>query len=94
VLVQHSEVSGRGAAEGRAAADGVASARRDSEELALVRGLLARERTAYRGDAAAATALLGVGSAPRDPALDPIELAAWTATARAVLNLHEAIARY
>jgi hypothetical protein len=66
----------------------------DSEELALVRGLLARERTAYRGDAAAATALLGVGSAPRDPALDPIELAAWTATARAVLNLHEAIARY
>ena len=46
------------------------------------------------GYAAAATALLGVGSAPRDPALDPIELAAWTATARAVLNLHEAIARY
>jgi hypothetical protein len=66
----------------------------DSEELALVRGLLARERTAYRSDAAAAAALLGVGNAPRDQALDPIELAAWTATSRAVLNLHEAIARY
>jgi hypothetical protein len=26
--------------------------------------------------------------------LDERELAAWTATARAVLNLHEAIARY
>ena len=66
----------------------------DTDELALVRGLLDRERTAYRGDATAATALLGVGIAPRDESLDPIELAAWTATARAVLNLHEAIARY
>jgi mono/diheme cytochrome c family protein len=66
----------------------------DTEELALVRSLLDRERTVYRGDAAAATALLGVGIAPRDESLDPVELAAWTATARAVLNLHEAIARY
>jgi hypothetical protein len=66
----------------------------DTEELALVRSLLDRERTDYRGDAAAATALLGVGIAPRDESLDPVELAAWTATARAVLNLHEAIARY
>ena len=66
----------------------------DTEELALVRGLLDRERKVYRGDAAAATALLGVGIAPRDESLDPVELAAWTATARAVLNLHEAIARY
>ena len=66
----------------------------DTEELALVRGLLDRERKVYRGDAAAATALLGVGIAPHDESLDPVELAAWTATARAVLNLHEAIARY
>jgi hypothetical protein len=66
----------------------------DTEELALVRSLLDRERKVYRGDAAAATALLGVGIAPRDESLDPVELAAWTATARAVLNLHEAIARY
>jgi hypothetical protein len=66
----------------------------DTDELALVRGLLDRERRVYHGDATAAAALLGVGSAPRDESLDPIELAAWTATARAVLNLHEAIARY
>ncbi|MFM8733655.1 MAG: PSD1 and planctomycete cytochrome C domain-containing protein [Pirellulales bacterium] len=66
----------------------------DSEEMALARGLLDRERAIYRGDAKAAGELLSVGIAPRDDSLDPVELAAWTATARAVLNLHEAIARY
>ncbi|MFM1904236.1 MAG: hypothetical protein RLZZ440_2136, partial [Planctomycetota bacterium] len=35
-----------------------------------------------------------VGLAPRNGDLDELELAAWTATARAVLNLHESIARY
>jgi mono/diheme cytochrome c family protein len=66
----------------------------DSEEVALARGLLDRERTNYRGDTQAAGKLLAVGIAPHDKSLDPVELAAWTATARAVLNLHEAIARY
>lgn len=66
----------------------------DSEELALVRGLLGRERTIYQGDRKAAEDLLGVGIAPRDESLDAADLAAWTATSRAVLNLHEAIARY
>jgi mono/diheme cytochrome c family protein len=66
----------------------------DTEELALARGLLERERTTYRGDPQAAAQFLAVGIAPRDPTLDEPELAAWTATARAVLNLHEAIARY
>jgi hypothetical protein len=41
-----------------------------------------------------AAELLAVGIAPRDAALDPVELASWTATARAVLNLHEAFGRY
>jgi hypothetical protein len=66
----------------------------DTDEVSLVRGLLGRERAAYRDDAEAARALLDVGVAPRDTSVDPVELAAWTATARAVLNLHEAIARY
>jgi len=66
----------------------------DSDELALAKGLLDRERTNYRDDTKAAGHLLSVGIAPRDESLDPAELAAWTATARAVLNLHEAIARY
>jgi hypothetical protein len=66
----------------------------DAEELALVKGLLDRRRAEYRADPTAAGKLLAVGIAPRDTSLDPIELAAWTTAARAVLNLHEAISRY
>jgi len=66
----------------------------DAAERSVVGGLLERGRNGYRADPAAAEALLGVGIAPRDPTLDPVELAAWTTAARAVLNLHEAIARY
>ncbi|NBW88221.1 MAG: DUF1553 domain-containing protein, partial [Planctomycetia bacterium] len=66
----------------------------DAEELALVKGLLDRRRAEYRADPTAAGKLLTVGIAPRDTSLDPIELAAWTTAARAVLNLHEAISRY
>jgi hypothetical protein len=65
----------------------------DAVELELVRGLLARRRDEYRRDPAAAGKLVAVGLAPREKSLDPIELAAWTATARAVLNLHETITR-
>jgi hypothetical protein len=66
----------------------------DDVERGLVRDLLGRRRTEFTADRKAAAALLAVGIAPRDKTLDPAELAAWTATARAVLNLHEAIARY
>jgi mono/diheme cytochrome c family protein len=66
----------------------------DAEELTLVKGLLDRRRAEYRADPTAAGKLLAVGIAPRDTSLDPIELAAWTTAARAVLNLHEAISRY
>ena len=38
--------------------------------------------------------LLAVGLSSRDDTLDAIEHAAWTATARAVLNLRETIGRY
>jgi mono/diheme cytochrome c family protein len=65
----------------------------DSTELDLARGLLARRRDEYRRDPAAAGELVAVGIAPREKSLDPVELAAWTATARAVLNLHETITR-
>ena len=70
------------------------SRRPDSAEQKRVADLLARRRTEYAADHAAARALLAVGLAPRDTSLDDVELAAWTATARAVLNLHEAIGRY
>ena len=64
----------------------------DTEELTLARGLLARRRADYSADPKAAAELLAVGIAPRDKNLDERELAAWAATSRAVLNLHEAIA--
>ena len=65
-----------------------------AEERALVKGLLDRRRAEFEADPKAATELLAVGIAPRDTTLNEPELAAWTAAARAVLNLHEAIARY
>ena len=55
--------------------------------------LLARRRAEYRADPAAAAAVVRVGIAPRKTAVDDHELAAWTAAARAVLNLHETISR-
>jgi hypothetical protein len=64
------------------------------EERTLVKGLLTRRRDEFRADPKAAGELLAVGLAPRDKTLNEPELAAWTAAARAVLNLHEAIARY
>jgi len=70
------------------------SRRPDPEEQKLVAGLLVRRRGEYAADLPAARHLLAVGLAPRDTSLDEAELAAWTATARAVLNLHEAIGRY
>jgi mono/diheme cytochrome c family protein len=65
-----------------------------AEERMLVKGLLDRRRNEFKAGPKAAGELLAVGIAPRDTTLDPIELAAWTTAARAVLNLHEAIARY
>lgn len=49
--------------------------------------LLATLRERYRGDPAAAAALLAVGEAPRPAAADPAELAALTLLANAFLNL-------
>jgi len=66
----------------------------DDEEKSLLAGLLARRRREYLADPQAATKLLAVGISPRNDSIDPAELAAWTATARAVLNLREAIGRY
>jgi mono/diheme cytochrome c family protein len=66
----------------------------DATELLIAKGLLDRRRADYATNPQAAADLLAVGVAPRAEGLDDRDLAAWTATARAVLNLHEAIARY
>ena len=72
----------------------VLSRRPDSQERELLAGLLSRRRLEYAAAPDSARDLLAVGISPLDGHLDQVELAAWTATARAVLNLHESIARY
>ena len=69
----------------------VLSRQPDGEEQQLLNGLLQRQRQRFRRTPAEARALLSVGEAPIDSRLDPLELAAWTVVAQAVLNLDEAI---
>jgi hypothetical protein len=64
----------------------------DTELAALEAGLNGR-RDQYRKDRAAAEKLLTAGEAARDPALDAVELAAYTTTASVILNLDEVITR-
>ena len=51
-------------------------------------------RARFAKNPAAAAELLAVGQAPSPSDVDGIQLAAWTAIARVVLNLHETITRY
>jgi hypothetical protein len=60
------------------------------EEVGLLSGLLTRQRKRFAADPAAAGKLLAIGTAPR-PVGDPVEPAAWTVVAQAVLNLDEAV---
>jgi hypothetical protein len=64
-----------------------------AEEVAVLRGLLDAARAYYHDNPGEAERLLGVGLAPRDESLDPVEHAAWAEAARAILNLHETITR-
>ena len=63
------------------------------EEVATVLPLLREHLAHYRGQPAAADALLGTGLAPPPAGTDRAELAAWTHLARILLNLHETITR-
>ncbi|MCB1236976.1 MAG: DUF1553 domain-containing protein, partial [Verrucomicrobiae bacterium] len=65
----------------------------DAEESRLLENLLVTTRGEYDSDPAAAKALLKIGlkTAPAD--LDPVELASWTAVARAILNQSETVTR-
>ena len=64
-----------------------------AEELAILKDVLAREREHFRKDRGRALKLLGVGESPRDPKLDPVEVAAWAAVSSVVLNLDETMTR-
>jgi hypothetical protein len=47
----------------------------------------------YRADRPAALKLLGTGEYPRDPGLDPVEVAAYTGVLNTILNLDEVITK-
>jgi hypothetical protein len=61
------------------------------DELAVLRKLLAQQRVRFKRDATSAARLIAVGMSPAGRELDPIELAAWSVTAHAVLNLDETV---
>ena len=62
-------------------------------EAAVLERLLAEERACFQADRAAAVQLVAVGDTKLDPALDSVELAAWTVLAQALLNHDAAIYR-
>jgi hypothetical protein len=70
------------------------SRRADPEEVRILTDLYWNQLARYQGDPAAAEALLGVGFSEVPGGLDRADLAAHTAVARAVLNLHETITRF
>ena len=62
-------------------------------ELSALRRLLESQRTAFAKDPEAAAQFTQTGKAPTPVGLDPVQWAAWTDVARALLNLHETITR-
>ncbi|MEO8498440.1 MAG: DUF1553 domain-containing protein, partial [Planctomycetota bacterium] len=62
-------------------------------DMALLRRAHEKQVAIYRADTDAATALLNVGTAPRDESLNASEHAALTAVCLAILNLDEALTR-
>jgi hypothetical protein len=69
------------------------SRRPDQFEIDTVTQLLDASRRQYQQNPAAARELIGTGLAPFAKEVNPIELASWTAVARAILNMHETITR-
>lgn len=63
-------------------------------ETQILSELAAVQRSEYREQPDLAKEITKNGDRPAPTDLDPIELAAWTSVARAILNLHETITRY
>lgn len=73
----------------------LATARRPSDdELAILLGSLGEHRNTYRQHPERALEVLSVGEFPRDPQLEPTELAAWTLVCNAILNLDETLTQH
>jgi hypothetical protein len=63
----------------------------DARELAILEALYRDQYDEFRGGHSDPTKLLAVGDLPVDPALDPVEWAAMTVLAQAILNHDEAV---
>jgi hypothetical protein len=62
-------------------------------EQAVLLELFRQSRERFLRDVEAAAAVSAIGQAPRQSSADPVDVAAWTAVASALLNLDEAITR-
>ncbi len=65
----------------------------EGREVKVLRTLLDQRRAAFAADRPAAVKLVSVGESKRNPALDPVELAAWTTVTSVILNLDEAVSK-
>jgi hypothetical protein len=63
------------------------------QEIQVLTAGVAKHVARYRANTEAATKLVRIGDAPRDPKLDVPELAAYTLTASVILNLDETITK-
>jgi len=94
-------VSERMSKEGGAALDDriswafrlLTSRRATPKELAVLKQLFQEQRELFAHDQQAAAKLLAVGEEPNDPSLPPVDLAAGTILAEALLNHDEAVMR-
>ncbi|SIN81273.1 Planctomycete cytochrome C [Singulisphaera sp. GP187] len=64
-----------------------------AEERAILTEIYHQAFDRFRNDRTAAETLLTVGKSPRNPAIEPAELAAWTVTCSTILNLDEVISK-
>jgi hypothetical protein len=64
-----------------------------AEERSILAATWQHHRKTFQGDAAAASALIAIGESPRDPAVDPCDLAAMTMVTSLILNLDEVITK-
>jgi hypothetical protein len=71
----------------------VTSRQPSAEELKILANSLSRMETTFRADRNSAEDLVAVGETKRDPALDGVELAAYTTVASTLLNLDETITK-
>jgi hypothetical protein len=71
----------------------VLSRQPDQTERETIRQILDEATEAFTQEPAAAEEYLTIGASPRDMALPPVELAAWSAAISVLMNLDEAISK-